>query len=519
MKALSVLGTSSNAGKSWLATALCAWLRRQGVRVAPFKAQNMSNNAFATLEGGEMGRAQAVQAAACGLRPVAAMNPILLKPCGQGRSQLVLLGEARETLAARDYYQHIDRLWDIVATTLDDWGDRCDVLVMEGAGSPVELNLMHRDLVNLRPVAYLDGRWLLVADIERGGVFAQAVGTWALLPPGARTRGLGLVVNKFRGDLALFADAGDHFAKYMRLPYLGTLPYCPDLQPESEDSLCREAEEGSIAPATPGENQTNSDTDWLAWIRWPHLANSQDSQPWRLDRGVVVRWVDRPEDLAGARAIVLPGTKNTIADLRWLRETGLDRAILRAAAAGRAIVGICGGYQILGQHLADPEGWAGDRGEAAGLGLLPLVTEFQPAKVVRPVLARWPGQDDLWQPYEIHAGQTTVVSADLSEADRPLLSVCDLVSQGRELASQLPISPGASWRDEGWQRGHIWGTYLHGLFEATAVRQDLARLAGCRHHQAGERSWQDSQTDLYDRMADLVVDHVNLDGVRRYLGL
>jgi len=228
MKAISILGTSSNAGKSWVATALCALLRRRGLRVAPFKAQNMSNNSFVTLDGGEIGRAQAAQAEACGLAPCVRMNPVLLKPSGQLGSQLVVLGEAREHIKAADYYRRVEELWPVVREALEYWKTGCDVLVLEGAGSPVELNLMARDIVNLRPIHHLDGRWLLVADIERGGVFSQIVGTWQLLGEADRARGLGVIVNKFRGDLSLFADAGDYLAPRVGAPYLGALPHRAD---------------------------------------------------------------------------------------------------------------------------------------------------------------------------------------------------------------------------------------------------------------------------------------------------
>lgn len=493
MRAISILGTSSNAGKSWLTTALGAWLRRQGVRVAPFKAQNMSNNSFATLEGGEMGRAQAVQAIACGLRPVATMNPILLKPCGQGRSQLVILGEPGDVIAARDYYQKIDALWETVAATLEGWRDRCDVLLLEGAGSPVELNLMHRDLVNLRPMLHLDGRWLLVGDIERGGIFAQAVGTVTLIPPAARSRGLGLVVNKFRGDLSLFAEAGHYFQAHIpTVPYLGTLPHRDHLQPESEDSLCRDAETSGNGPA-------------IAWIRLPFLSNSQDAQPWLGDRGIRIQWVDRVADLADARAIILPGSKNTLRDLQWLRETGLAAAIVQRARAGVPVVGLCGGYQMLGDRLLDPQGSGGDRGDQPGLGLLPLVTTFEATKTIRQVTAHW-STDGLaaaaapWQAYEIHMGQTVATAAaDLN----PLLRVQD---QGRD-------------RAEGHRQCHIWGTYLHGLFEAPAARQALTAAAGISGHQVDWTPWQERQRHLYDAMADLLEEYLTLDGLRRYLDL
>ncbi len=254
MRAISVLGTSSNSGKSWLATALCAWFRKQGLRVAPFKAQNMSNHSAVTPEGGEIGRAQAAQAEACGLAPSVHMNPILLKPTGQSRSQLVRLGRAEGHVAAADYYKITESLWPTVTASLEHWKARCDVLVLEGAGSPVELNLLARDLVNLRPVRHLDAKWLLVADIERGGVFAQAAGTWALLSPTDRARCCGLVVNKFRGDKSLFADAARHFAPHFGAPLLGTLPFAPALQPEAEDSL-------ALEPAAPSEGEP------IHWIR------------------------------------------------------------------------------------------------------------------------------------------------------------------------------------------------------------------------------------------------------------
>ena len=224
MKAISVLGTSSNSGKSWLATALCALLRRKGLKVAPFKAQNMSNNSFVTLDGGEIGRAQAAQAEACGLEPIVEMNPILLKPSGRLGSQLVLLGHATEHIEAAEYYELVEKLWPIVCETLEFWSKRCDVLILEGAGSPVELNLMGRDIVNLRPIHHLDGRWMLVADIERGGVFAQIIGTWSLLEPVDRVRGLGVVVNKFRGDLSLFADARRCLSEELRCRTWGSSP-------------------------------------------------------------------------------------------------------------------------------------------------------------------------------------------------------------------------------------------------------------------------------------------------------
>jgi adenosylcobyric acid synthase len=481
MKAISVLGTSSNSGKSWLATALCAWLRRKGLKVAPFKAQNMSNNSYVTLDGGEIGRAQAAQAEACGLLPTVEMNPILLKPSGLAGSQLVVLGRARRHLKAAEYYDLVEELWPTVCETLEHWKKKCDVLVLEGAGSPVELNLMSRDIVNLRPVHHLDGKWLLVADIERGGVFAQIVGTWSLLEPRDHAQGLGVVVNKFRGDVSLFADARRCLAERIPLPYLGVIPFCANLQPESEDSLCRDAEERGTG-------------DKLAWIRFPHLSNSQDCQPWLLDEGVRVQWARQPGELDDAKAIVLPGSKNTVADIEWLRGTRMDQAVTAAAKRGVPVVGICGGYQMLGERVCDPDGVAGERGTLPGLNLLPIETTFSKGKTVSQVLASWGG--DQWTAYEIHMGQTRATGP------------CDAL---------LRVQNGGIAQAEGCRKGNVWGTYIHGLFESPAVREQLAKHANFSHYQPSSVSWRSHLQAVYDEMAEAVEEHLNLEEIWRYV--
>jgi adenosylcobyric acid synthase len=481
MKALAVLGTSSNSGKSWLATALCAWLRRRGVRVAPFKAQNMSNNSFVTLDGGEIGRAQAAQAEASGLTPIVEMNPILLKPSGGLGSQLVLLGRAQKHVVAAEYYNLVEELWPTVRETLEYWKHRCDVLILEGAGSPVELNLMSRDIVNLRPINYLDGRSLLVADIERGGVFAQIIGTWSLLNPADQARCLGVIVNKFRGDLPLFAEARRYLAERIPAAYLGVIPYLADLQPENEDSLCREAEE-------------RVDGEKIAWIRLPHLSNSQDCQPWLLDRGIRVQWVEQPGLLDDAKIVVLPGSKNTIADLEWLHTTKIGEAVQAAAKRGVPVVGICGGYQMLGESVRDPEGIAGDRGVLPGLNILPVQTMFSPTKSVSQVTVNWGA--DRWTAYEIHMGVTTRIQR------------CD------EL---VLVMNGEGNKPEGCRRNHVWGSYLHGLFESPAVRSELAAIAGLHNYRPARVSWRAHLQRIYDGMAEALERHLNLEEVWEYV--
>lgn len=481
MKSISILGTSSNAGKSWVATALCAWLRRQGVNVAPFKAQNMSNNAYATLEGGEIGVAQAVQAEACGLRPVAEMNPILLKPSGPTGSQIVRLGKAGEHIGAKDYYRTIEDSWEVVRDTLDGWRDKCDVLVMEGAGSPVELNLMDRDIVNLRPIQRVDGKWILVSNIEFGGVFAQAIGTWSLLPEEMKPRGLGFVVNRFRGDTSLFDEARGEFERRMTLPYLGLLPFDPNLKIDDEDSLNSVVE------------KTDSNEPFIAWIKYPHVSNTQDQLAWQNDEGVSNRWVDSPEGLRGASAVVLPGSKNTLSDLKWLRQTEFSEAVLEFAKKNVPVVGICGGYQMLGAEVSDAASGASE----AGLGLISMKTELSHEKIVtrREVVC----DGERWETYEIHTG---VSSMKVESGGTALLSVLD--GNG---------SPQA----EGIKVGSIWGTYQHGLFDSPFMRRSLLELAGVAGVSVCSKSWKSKRLEIYDAMADLLETQLDLEGVKRYL--
>lgn len=485
MEALGILGTGSSAGKSWITTALCAWLREQGVRVAPFKAQNMSNNAWVTTEGGEMARAQAVQAEACGLRPMVEMNPVLLKPSGGLGSQVILLGQAQGHCPARSYFERTNQLWQTITETLEYWKTRCDVLVMEGAGSPVELNLMARDLANLRPIRHLNGRWLLVGDVDRGGIYAQLAGTWLLLPPEDRATCLGTVVNRFRGDLSLFPNPQTFLSPHAPgLNVLGTVPFRRDLQPEEEDGL-----------AKGDEDRGNGET--IAWVRLPHAANLSDCQPWWDDEGVRLRWTSDASVLAGAKIIVIPGTKNTLADLRWLRSQGLDRVIVEAAARRTLVIGVCGGYQLLGQRLLDTHGVAGDAGDETGLGLLPIATEFHASKIVREVTAECDG--DRWTAYEIHMGRTTS------------LSPCP--------AMQTVTLSDGSVMPEGVRHGHVWGTYLHGWFESPRVRSMVAAAGGVIGHRAHSTPWKEKRQAVYAQMAAHVASHINLEPIKRHLGI
>lgn len=452
------------------------------MRVAPFKAQNMANNAFATREGGEIGVAQAVQAEACGLLPRVEMNPILLKPNGPDGSQIVRLGVAGETVAARQYYETIEDSWRTVSRTLDGWNAQCDVLVMEGAGSPVELNLMSRDIVNLRPIEYTDGRWVLVSNIEYGGVFAQVLGTWGLLPEGLRKRGLGALVNRFRGDLGLFEGAKKEFEERMTLPYLGCMPFDSRLRIDDEDSL------NSVISA-PSQR-----TPYFAWVKYPQVANSQDLQPWIHDEGIQNVWTRSLDTVRKASAIVLPGSKNTLADLHWLKETGLAGVICEAAASGKPIVGICGGKQMLGERLCDPS--SGEWED--GLGLLPLETEFSSSKRVIRNQSRY--EDEVWETFEIHTGCTIPkVGVKL----KPLL-------ESGALADGVFAASGV-------EHGNVWGTYQHGIFDSPAMRERFLSKAGLREAVVCKKDWRDRRSEIYTAMADALERYLCLDTIKSYL--
>jgi adenosylcobyric acid synthase len=427
---LFVGGTASHAGKSWMATALCAWLRRRGVRVAPFKAQNMSNNSFPCVGGGEIGRAQVAQAEACGLQPEPAMNPILLKPNGDGTSQVVVNGRVWKTLAARDYYACAAELRGIVRSAYEDLAGRFDVVIIEGAGSVTELNLRPYDLVNLDLVTRLEAPWMLVADIERGGVFGSVVGTFDLLTTDERRLCRGFAINRFRGDASLFEDGVRLIEARTGAPCLGVFPHAPDIHLDAEDSLSTGTRPQSAAP----------DRTALAIIRLPSMSNTTDFRllTW-------ADWVSAPP-AADYDFIVLPGSKQVIADLEWLHASGLGRWIQAQHRRGATIVGICGGYQMLGRSIGDPAGAESPRSRASGLNLIPADTVLGREKTTRVVTATT-ARGVSFGAYEIHLGETTV--------DR---------DAGLEPFARLDTGA-----PDGARAARVIGTYLHGALEHPAV--------------------------------------------------
>jgi adenosylcobyric acid synthase len=446
-KCVMVLGTTSGAGKSWLATALCRHYARQDFKVAPFKAQNMSNNAR-VVEGGEIGSAQYFQALAARAVPEVRMNPLLLKPERDTHSQVVLLGQVSAELTGLPWRGRSERVWPEIAASLDALRAENDVVVIEGAGSPAEINLMASDIVNLRVARHAAARCLLVTDIDRGGAFAHLYGTWALMPEADRALLKGFVLNRFRGDASLLSPAPEQLQGLTGVPTVATLPMWWQHGLPEEDGVF---DDRSTA--------TGEVTCTVAVIAYPRISNLDEFQPLKNVPGVRLRWVRSPAELSDADWVVLPGSKHTSGDLAWLRAQGLDRAVAAHAARGGRVLGVCGGLQMLGEALIDPHGIDGN---APGLGLLPLVTVFAPDKTVRQREASFANLHGAWaalsnvgvQGYEIHHGQTAEHSAMAAAGDRAHAAMPD----------------GLAWQNA---TGNVLGIYLHGLFEDPAALQAL----------------------------------------------
>ena len=485
-RAIMLLGTHSNAGKSLLATGFCRVLARRGIDVAPFKAQNMSNNAGVTPQGGEMGRAQIVQAEAAGIAPHTDMNPVLLKPEANRRSQIVLNGKASGHIEAANWFDIKKMLWGEVQAAYDRLAARHEVIVLEGAGSPAEINLKAGDIVNLRMARHANAPCLLIGDIDRGGVFAALAGTVLLLEPEERSQIRGFIINKFRGDPALLGNATEMLQeKAFGVPTLGVLPYVPDLQIADEDAVALE-ETGSGKLQAKGGNDVD-----IVVIKLPHIANFDEFDALATEPGVRLRYVDSASDVGQPHAIVVPGSKVTLADLVWMRERELDQAVLSAHEQGTTVVGICGGFQILGEWLADPlevEGVGSDL-LSAGLGLLAVETIFDPEKQTNQAKMVLP-DDTVVSGYEIHVGDTNYLAG--AEPFGILIE-----RNGTDVA----IPDGATLPDRS-----VWGTYLHGIFENDDFRRNWLRSFGW---EGSGDSMQALREREYDRFADVMEEHLD----------
>lgn len=476
-KAVMVLGTTSGAGKSWLTTALCRWYARQGLKVAPYKAQNMSNNAR-VVAGGEIGSAQYFQALAANAVPDVRMNPLLLKPEADTRSQVVLLGQVDEALSRMAWRGRSASVWPVVAQALDELMAENDVVVIEGAGSPAEINLKDSDIVNMRTALHARARCLLVTDIDRGGAFAHLYGTWAMLPPEEQALIHGFVLNKFRGDAALLAPGPQMLQDLTGVPTVATLPmWWQHGLPE---------EDGVFDDRSTAAGRTVHTT--IAIVAYPRISNLDEFQPLKNVPGVRLKWVRSPAELAGADWVVLPGSKHTSGDLAWLRAQGLDQAITTHAERGGQVLGICGGLQMLGEALIDPHGIDGN---GPGLGLLPLATVFEVDKTVRHWQGAFGTLAGSWAAlsgvaaagYEIHHGQTAL---------HPTMAAAGDVA--------LEVLPGLGWQNAA---GNVLGVYLHGLFEDPRV---LTALFGAHVP---------SLNTVFNGLADFIHTHMGPDVLHR----
>ena len=477
----------SNAGKSLLAAGLCRIFRQDGYRAAPFKSQNMALNSFATKEGLEMSRAQAVQAEAAGIEPLVCMNPILLKPTDDQGSQVIINGKSIGNMKARDYFRFKTELIPVIKEAFRKLEDSFDIIVIEGAGSPAEINLKENDIVNMGLAEMVDAPVLLVGDIDRGGVFAQLLGTLMLLEDDEKERVKGLIINKFRGDATLLDSGIEMLEEKGGVPVVGTVPYV-DIKVEDEDSLSER-----LAADRRGLVD-------IAVVRLPKISNFTDFDVFEQYPDVSVRYVSEPGELRGADMIVIPGSKSTIADLEWMRVQGLADVITGLSKKGVPVFGICGGYQMLGTKVADPEGVEGG-GEAGGLGLLPVSTVLAGDKKTEQYRGTFADAEGILsglsglgiEGYEIHAGRTIREGSTGQRAS--------------EFTSE----------DTGTCCGNVYGTYIHGIFDNEGITETVVKALADRkgavlsdYDASGHREFKEKE---YDRLADVLRENLDMDRI------
>ncbi|MDP2729030.1 MAG: cobyric acid synthase [Dehalococcoidales bacterium] len=489
-----IQGTASSVGKSILVTALCRIFKQDGFSVAPFKAQNMALNSFVTRQGGEIGRSQVVQAEAAGIEPTVDMNPVLLKPEADARSQVIVRGKLLKTISAGEYYKYTPYLLKTVGSSLSYLRSIYEMVIIEGAGSPAEINLKEREIVNMRVAGMAGAPVLLVGDIDRGGVFASLVGTLELLDEGERNYIKGFIINKFRGDLRLLQPGLKLLEKRTSKPVLGVIPYFRNITIAQEDSVYLDERQNS---------PLSSDLD-IAIIRLPHISNYDDFDPLE-EEGCRGRYVACPAELGTPDLIILPGTKSTIGDLAHLRQSGLAESIIQQAREGKAVIGICGGYQMLGKSLHDPEGIESTEKSVLGLGLLDVVTTFISQKSTTQVKARvltdrgllegMKGQELVG--YEIHMGQT---------GNKQSAGAFSIVETPEGKADYLDGTLDT--------QGMVLGTYMHGLFHNPGFRRNLLnslrRRCGLPEREHGTAAGKETQ---YDKLAELVRQNLDMAAI------
>ena len=497
-KALMVLGTTSDAGKSFVAAALCRIFAQDGYKVAPFKSQNMALNSYITAEGLEMGRAQVMQAEACGIEPSVLMNPVLLKPTGDTGSQVIVLGEVQGDMSARDYYAFKDKLRPTIQQAYDTLAAQNDIIVLEGAGSPAEINLKHNDFVNCGMAAMAQAPIVLVGDIDRGGVFASLYGTIKLLEPEEQAMIKGTIINRFRGDVSLLDSGLDMLESLTGVPVVGVIPYM-HVDIDDEDSLS-----GRLNATIPSAGMAD-----VAVVGLPHISNFTDFNPLGRFPGIAVRYVYKPEQLGNPDLLVVPGSKNTLSDLTWVRKSGLDSAICAYANTDKPVLGVCGGYQMLGRSIADPENTEGG-GTAQGLGLLPVHTIFQGKKTrsrVKAVTCSFTGalaplSQTTLDAYEIHMGTSTIED-----------------TVGAVPFATLSYEDNRPETFDGCVYNNVIGTYCHGLMEEGSFPIALARMLCTARGLATDafptESFRAYKNRQYDTLAQTVRESLNMDALYR----
>ena len=498
-----IQGTMSNAGKSVLAGGLCRVLRQDGYSVAPFKSQNMALNSFITKEGLEMGRAQVMQAEAAGIEPSAAMNPILLKPTNDTGSQVIINGKPVGTMSAVEYYRHKR---DYIPYIMEAYGklrQKYDVIVIEGAGSPAEINLKQDDIVNMGLAELVDAPVLLAGDIDRGGVFAQLIGTVMLLEEKERQRIKGMIINKFRGDVSILKPGLTMLEERAKIPVLGVVPYFY-LDIDEEDSLTERF-----------QKKENAGLVDIAVIRLPRISNFTDIAPLEAHEEAGVRYVSSPAEFGEPDAVILPGSKNTIQDLLWMRQNGLEAKILRCVSKGGLVFGICGGYQMLGQEISDPAG-VEQKGTVRGMGLLPIRTVFDKEKTRTRVQGHFLPTEGILKElsgaelegYEIHMGETFLLNHAKS-----LVEFADITEQSGNSAADIS----GNLRADGVQCGNVYGCYVHGIFDAPGCAKgflsSLLRQKGYDPSDMQVTDWKAYKEEQYDKLADIIRENLEMERI------
>lgn len=507
-----VQGTGSSVGKSVLVAGICRLLKREGISAVPFKAQNMALNSFVTADGREMGRAQVFQAEAAGLEPDVRMNPVLLKPSGEKGSQIIVRGKPQENMKAGEYYEYKPQLKSVVKEAYRELAAKHEVVVIEGAGSPAEINLQENDIVNMGMAEMVNAPVLLAGDIDRGGVFASLYGTVKLLPEKHRKLVKALIINKFRGDKSLLEPGLRQLEDMLDLPFMGVLPYI-ELALDDEDSLSERL----------SSSVDDSSGLQIKVILLPHISNFTDFNPLEMYDGVSVEYIKNPEEVDSADVLIIPGSKNTLEDRIWLRNRGLDRAINQHASSEGLLIGICGGFQMLGRKLADPEGAESNLQEIPGLDLLPIETEMNPDKRTVQSSGEWVYEDDGFfagmkglelEGYEIHMGETELLHGDNI---RPMVSVEERDDEAAGLARAAGIMSLLN------EDGSILGTYWHGIFESgewtAKLLENLRRELGYEEIETEGKNYQELKEQEYDKLADMLGENLDLNLLRDIIGL